>query len=338
MSRLVAPVISPGNRRPVAARALTPRDAGRVWALASGSGGVGRTTLTAALGARLVRAGHRVCLVDADWTGPSLAGLLGLHGAGPSSWLDAAPLHTPEHPELQVLSGPAPLAGDPSKRSCRALVERVTQLDSERIVLDLPAGSSDAALELWLAADRPVLVAVPERLPLESAARLLARVFARRVQPWLTRQLGADAARAALERAWQACEGRPASWLRATAVEAGVFASELVERAGSKPLYLVLNRVRRGDDVDVGHALVSAARDGLGLDLRFRGVVPFEDDGWIRARRHRVAVPGTAAGLLGLEVDDLLRRMERDEDVPPPGTWQWSLQDAAAAMKTGTGK
>ncbi len=338
MSRLVAPVITPGNRRPVASRALAPRGAGRVWALASGSGGVGRTTLAAALGARMVRSGHRVCLVDADWTGPSLAGLMGLQGVGPSSWLDGTPQHTTEHPELTVLTGPAPLSGDPSRRSCRDLLSSLDELPNERVLLDLPAGSSDAALELWLAADRPVLVAVPERLPLQSSARLLARVYARRVLPWLSKQLGATEARAALDRAWQACEGRPASWLRATAVEAGVFASELVQRAGNKPLYLVLNRVRRGDDVDVGHALVNAARDGLGLDLRFRGVVPFEDDGWIRARRHRVAVPGTAADLLGLEVDDLLRRMERDEDVPPPGTWQWSLQEAAVAMKAGAGK
>ncbi len=334
MNRLRAPVIRPGDRQPVSRLRASAPSGGRLWAVASGSGGVGRTTLTGVLAARMVRQGHRVCAVDADWTGSGLAGLLGVDAAGPGTWQGGAAEASPEHPELQVLGGGAPVEGDPSRRAAVRLQAELATMAADRVLIDLPAGSSDVALDLWLAADTPMLVAVPERLPLQATGRLLARVFARLVTPWLGRKLGTRPARAAMKDAWQACGARPAGWLRAVARQTGLAPEDLAARAGRKPLYLVLNRARRGDDVDVGHTLTTAGRDGLGLDLRFRAVLPFEEDGWIRSRRRSVAAGG-AADLLGMEVDDLLRRMARDEDVAHPGSWRWSLQQAAAAVGAG---
>ncbi len=331
MNRPAVPVIRPGDRKPLAALRVSAGDDARVWAVASGSGGVGRTTLAGVLAARMVRQGHRVCAVDADWTGPGLAGLMGLQGAGRGAWQGGVGEASREHPDLVVLGGGAPLDGDPTRRSARQLQAHIAALPADRVLLDLPAGSSTVALDLWLAADVPVLVTAPERLPLEAAGRLLARVFARAVTPWLNRTLGAEAARQALAEAWTACEGRPAGWLRAVARTTSLSAAELAARAGRQPLFLVLNRARRGDDVDVGHALARAARDGLGLDLRYRAVLPFQDEGWIQARRKAVSA-GSATDLLGMEVDDLLRRMAQDEDVASAGDWRWSLQQAAAAV------
>jgi MinD-like ATPase involved in chromosome partitioning or flagellar assembly len=331
VNRPPAPVIRPGDRQPLSALRAPSGGGGRVWAMASGSGGVGRTTLAGVLASRMVRQGHRVCAVDGDWTAPGLAGLLGVHATGPGAWEGGATARSREHGELQVLGAGAPLEGDPGRPAGRSLRAHLASLQAERVVLDLPAGGSAVALDLWLAADVPLLVTAPERLPVEATGRLLARVFARRVTPWLARRLGSDRAREALRTAWTACEGRPAGWLRAVAREAAVNAGDLAARAGKTPIYLVLNRARRGDDVDVGHALVRAGRDGLGLDLRFRAVLPFEDDGWIQARRPGAATAG-AADLLGMEVDDLLRRMARDEDVAAAGDWKWSLQQAATAV------
>ena len=39
---------------------------GRSWMIASGKGGVGKSTIAAALGTGLAREGRRVCVVDAD--------------------------------------------------------------------------------------------------------------------------------------------------------------------------------------------------------------------------------------------------------------------------------
>ncbi len=326
------PVVAPSDR--VAREGVGPR----TWAVMSAAGGIGRTTLTAVLGGRLLHRGRGVCLVDADWSGPVLQSLLGGGGAPLHAWAGALdPQPTREHDDLLLVSGPSPLLGEPDRAQRRSLGAAIDSLPADDVLLDLPAGGSDAAVELWLDTDRPILVAVPERRPLDATSRLLARVAMRMVLPLLARSVGAGRGRDLLTGAWLSCDGRAGRWLPTLAKLSGVPHDALLAQAGSTPLYLVLNRVRRGDDVDVGHDLVAAARDGLGLDLHFRGVVPHEEDAWIRARRSTPALPGHSTDLLGLEVDDFLERMEADVDVPPPGNWRWSLQEAAKAMAASGG-
>ena len=272
MSRLRAPVVTPSDRRPVAALARTgaPSLPGRTWALASGSGAVGRSTLAAVIAARLVHRGASACVVDADWTGPNLSTLLGIsHSGAASPWTSPAllRLRSAEHADLALVPGAPPLHGDPTRRDARRLLRALGSLPDEHVVVDLPAGTQDAALDLWLKADLPLLVAVPERLPLEATARLLARVFARRVEPWLARRVGAQDARRLLAESWDLAAGRGGAWMRALARCAAIPSGELAEAAARGPIHLVLNRLRRGDDVDVGHSLVTAAGHGFGLTL-----------------------------------------------------------------------
>ena len=52
----------------------------RVIGVMSGKGGVGKSLVTGLLATALVRAGHRVGILDADITGPSIPKLFGVHG------------------------------------------------------------------------------------------------------------------------------------------------------------------------------------------------------------------------------------------------------------------
>jgi len=296
---------------------------------------VGRSLLTAVIGSRLVHNGFTCCVVDADWTGPMLSSMLELPATADSAlWQVGHQLRaeqSPAHQDLSVLAGSSPIAGTPSGDACSSLHGRLAALPHKQIVMDLPSGAQDDALDLWLASDFPLLIAVPERLPLEATARLLARVFARRITPWLARRYGLSDAQLLLAEAWDSCAGRTGTWMRTVARLADLPTDDLAAQVGQQPIHLMLNRVRRADDVDVGHALVTAAGHGLGLDLRFRAVVPYQDEGWIRARRLSVRLPGMTTALLEEEIDEFLERMSSNTEVPQPGSWRWNLQGATAS-------
>ena len=53
---------------------------GKVIAVASGKGGVGKSTVTSLLASMMVRRGYRVAIMDADLTGPSIPKAFGLKG------------------------------------------------------------------------------------------------------------------------------------------------------------------------------------------------------------------------------------------------------------------
>ena len=51
----------------------------RVIAVISGKGGVGKSTVTASLAAAMAKRGHKVAVLDADITGPSIPAAFGIH-------------------------------------------------------------------------------------------------------------------------------------------------------------------------------------------------------------------------------------------------------------------
>lgn len=65
----------------------------RIIAVASGKGGVGKSTLSANLAVALHRLGHKVGLVDADIYGPSQARLMGSEDQKPQAREKADPRH-----------------------------------------------------------------------------------------------------------------------------------------------------------------------------------------------------------------------------------------------------
>jgi len=125
-----------------------------IIAVASAKGGVGKSTVAAAIARELSRRGFATGLLDTDIHGPSLPSLFGIHR--PEMHQDADNLLIPlEDRGLKLMSfgfllpeGPAILRGPMVSSYLQQLLGQVRWGELEYLVLDLPPGTGDVQLTL----------------------------------------------------------------------------------------------------------------------------------------------------------------------------------------------
>lgn len=123
----------------------------RILAVASGKGGVGKTTVAVNLALALAQQGHKVGLLDADTYGPSIPLMLGLSAKPASEEGMAIPL---EKFGLRVMS--FGMSIDPDKafiwrgplvsKMIRQLFAQVKWGKLDYLVVDLPPGTGDPSM------------------------------------------------------------------------------------------------------------------------------------------------------------------------------------------------
>lgn len=153
-------------------RGPTP-EIGRVLAVMSGKGGVGKSTVSALLAVALRRAGHEVGLLDADITGASIPRLFGIREglvaaaggivpATTSSGIKVVSMNLLLEREDQAVVWRGPLIGS----AIRQFWEEVIWGELDTLVVDLPPGTADAPLTVMqtIPLNGVVLVTSPQEL------------------------------------------------------------------------------------------------------------------------------------------------------------------------------
>src|SRR5207247_5169462 len=153
-----------------------------VIAVASGKGGVGKTTVAVNLAVALARAGASVGLLDADITGPNVPLMLGVDGQ-PSATPDGKIAPLERHgvkvisiqffvAEGQPIVWRGPLVGG----AIQQFLRDVAWGDLDYLVVDLPPGTSDAQLTLAQAVplSGALLVTTPQDVALLDVGKALA--------------------------------------------------------------------------------------------------------------------------------------------------------------------
>ena len=126
---------------------------GKVIVVASGKGGVGKTTLTANIGAALAVAGKSVLLMDADLNLRNLDTVLGLREnvvfdiedifRGRKNIDEAAVTH-PRYPSMALVSAPLTPPADPVLTAeCLAVSAQKAAEQVDFVLIDMPAGIGD---------------------------------------------------------------------------------------------------------------------------------------------------------------------------------------------------
>jgi ATP-binding protein involved in chromosome partitioning len=170
----------------------------RIYAITSGKGGVGKSTITANLGVALAAGGLRVGIVDADVFGFSIPGILGIAGEKPTQVNDM--ILPPIAHDVKVISigmfveGPSTGSGTGRVVSWRGpMLHRTIQQfltdvyfgDLDILLLDLPPGTGDVAISIGqlLPQAEVIVVTTPQAAAADVAERsaLVARQTGQRV-------------------------------------------------------------------------------------------------------------------------------------------------------------
>jgi ATP-binding protein involved in chromosome partitioning len=153
----------------------------KVYAIASGKGGVGKSSVTVNLAIALATAGRKVGIVDADIYGHSVPAMLGVADARPTQVDDLImPVPTASGVSVisvgmlkprrdQVIAWRGPMLD-------RALVQMLSDVywgDLDVLLLDLPPGTGDIAISLGqhLPSAEVVVVTTPQEAAAEVAER-----------------------------------------------------------------------------------------------------------------------------------------------------------------------
>jgi ATP-binding protein involved in chromosome partitioning len=164
----------------------------RIYAITSGKGGVGKSTLTANLGVALAARGLRVGIVDADVFGFSIPGILGVAGAKPTQVNDM--ILPPVAHGVKVISigmfletGSTAVSwrGPMLHRTIQQFLTDVFFGDLDVLLLDLPPGTGDVAISIGqlLPGSEVIVVTTPQPAAAEVAERsgIVARQTGQRV-------------------------------------------------------------------------------------------------------------------------------------------------------------
>ena len=142
---------------------------GRVVAVSSGKGGVGKSTISTNLAATWTRQGHRVGLLDGDIYGPDIPTMFGIQEKPRIDREEVVPL---EAHGVKLMSigflieedAPAIWRGPIIMGVIRQFIQQVAWGELDYLVIDLPPGTGDAQLSLCqlVRVDGAVMVTTPQ--------------------------------------------------------------------------------------------------------------------------------------------------------------------------------
>ena len=155
------------------------QDVGRVVAVSSGKGGVGKSMVATALALSLAEQGLKVGIMDLDFTSPSTHVILGVEGLYPEEEYGVVPptAHGLRYMSIvhYSLDEPAPLRGEDVSNAIIELLAITRWGELDTLILDMPPGIGDATLDTLRLIPRIefMVVTTPSVVAYQSVKRLL---------------------------------------------------------------------------------------------------------------------------------------------------------------------
>lgn len=146
---------------------------GKVYAIVGGKGGVGKSTVTALLAARMQGMGYNTAVLDADITGPSIPQAFGITGRTYADERGLFPMETSGGTQVLSVNVIIPNPSDPVMAR-GALVENTIKKfwseaiwdDVDYMFIDMPSGTGEVPIAVLrhLPVDGIIIVTTPQEL------------------------------------------------------------------------------------------------------------------------------------------------------------------------------
>ena len=152
---------------------------GKVIAVSSGKGGVGKSMVATCLALNLRDSGYKVGLLDLDFTSPATHVILGVEGLYPEEEYGIVPpvSHGMQYMSIvhYSLDEPAPLRGSDVSNAIIELLAITRWSELDYLIVDMPPGIGDATLDTirLIPKLRFVVVTTPSRVAYQSVRRML---------------------------------------------------------------------------------------------------------------------------------------------------------------------
>jgi len=250
-------------------------------AVASGKGGVGKSTISSNLGISFAKAGIRTIILDADFGGANVHSIfnVGKPARTLSEFLDKEILTLQDvvissgRKNLDLICGVRSafnMANFPHAQKLK-LFRHLPKLDADVVILDIGAGTSYHVLDLFLYADQKIVVTIPTKPALENAYQLIRSAIVRDINIRL-KNMKAEKLLTA-DRQKRLAKGiiTVKDLLQEIYVENQAAGSVLREQLESMDMSLLVNRIQIRNDYRLGPSVVVAFKKYFGWNIQHIG-------------------------------------------------------------------
>jgi flagellar biosynthesis protein FlhG len=258
----------------------------KIFPIGGGKGGVGKSFISASLGALIANHGKKVALIDLDLGASNLHTFLGQPAPenGLNRYLDKATQ------ELQSVAVSTHINNLSFISSCHCsmeianlfyaqkikLINAIKKLPYDYIFLDLGAGTNFNTLDFFLTANKGIIVCTPEPTSIENAFRFIRAVYLRRLKQ-LIKQHPFDA------RVKTAVQDNNPNTLKAQGIIDIVLKYDpgneafLKERIGRFQFKMILNQFRKNVDPALGDRIKIVCNRHFYSPFEVLGRVDFDE-------------------------------------------------------------
>lgn len=267
----------------------------KLWVVASGKGGVGKTFVSSSLGITLSKLGHSVVIVDLDLSGANIHTSLGIapshlnvrHFFEGVKTLQELVIPTP-FPHLSYVQGfwDSWTPTDFSYAQIHNLIPELKKLRADYVIVDLGAGALEAHLQLFKAADEKFLITSPEPTSIEKTYRFIEAYMCHSLKENATPDAFGNMI-STLRNHRQRTLEKPFSFRSYLKEQTGIN-YDFFEALSSTPVRLVMNSARSQSNTDLGHSIKSVCNKYYDLGIDYVGAIDYDNAVWqsIRAREH----------------------------------------------------